>query len=98
LLQNEQTPYLSEFLIITNIFYHCRINNFYCTIKLKEYNIEAITGGTDALGQVKVKLEDERGELINARAVDPDIVNASIKAMINGMNRYLAKRRFENSE
>lgn len=70
----------------------------YGIIKLKEYNIEAITGGTDALGQVKVKLEDERGELINARAVDPDIVNASIKAMINGMNRYLAKRRFENSE
>ncbi|MHA1300369.1 MAG: 2-isopropylmalate synthase [Candidatus Helarchaeota archaeon] len=70
----------------------------YGVIKLKEYNLEAITGGTDALGQVKVLLEDERGELIKARAVDPDIVNASIKAMINGMNRYVAKKRIENTK
>jgi 2-isopropylmalate synthase len=70
----------------------------YGTIKLKEYNLEAITGGTDALGQVKVLLEDDKSEQIKARAVDPDIVNASIKAMINGMNRYLAKRRLENSK
>ncbi|MFX1449936.1 MAG: 2-isopropylmalate synthase [Promethearchaeota archaeon] len=70
----------------------------YGIIKLKEYNIEAITGGTDALGQVKVLLEDEKGEQLKARAVDPDIVNASIKAMINGMNRYLAKRRIENKK
>ena len=70
----------------------------YGTVKLKEYNIEAITGGTDALGQVKVLLEDENGELVKARAVDPDIVNSSIKAMINGMNRYVAKRRIENKK
>ncbi len=63
----------------------------YGKLKLKEYHLDAITGGTDALGRVKVKLEDMFGNYINARAVNPDIVMSSVQAMINGMNRYLMK-------
>ncbi|MHA1271388.1 MAG: 2-isopropylmalate synthase [Candidatus Helarchaeota archaeon] len=63
----------------------------YGKLVLKEYHLDAITGGTDALGRVKVKLEDMFGNNINARAVNPDIVMSSVQAMVNGMNRYLMK-------
>ena len=65
----------------------------YGKLFLSEYHLDAITGGTDALGRVKVKLEDMFGNYINARAVNPDIVMSSIQAMINGMNLYLMKFR-----
>ncbi|MHC1590776.1 MAG: 2-isopropylmalate synthase [Candidatus Helarchaeales archaeon] len=62
-------------------------------ITLAEYHLDAITGGTDALGRVKVRLIDVFGKSVDARAVNPDIVMSSIQAMINGMNRYLLEKR-----
>ena len=59
-------------------------------LTLAEYHLDAITGGTDALGRVKVRLVDSFGKAIDSRAVNPDIVFSSILAMLNGMNRYLA--------
>ncbi len=59
-------------------------------LTLAEYHLDAITGGTDALGRVKVRLIDSFGKAIDSRAVNPDIVFSSILAMMNGMNRYLA--------
>jgi hypothetical protein len=64
-------------------------------VKLAEYNLEAITGGTDALGHVRVRLEDNRGFLVDARATHEDIVLSSVLAMINGLNRIVAKYRLE---
>jgi 2-isopropylmalate synthase len=60
-------------------------------VRLAEYNLEAITGGTDALGHVRVRLEDNRGFLVDARATHEDIVLSSVQAMINGLNRIVAK-------
>ena len=62
-------------------------------LSLAEYHLDAITGGTDALGRVKVRLTDSFGKAIDSRAVNPDIVMSSILAMLNGMNRYLAIKR-----
>jgi isopropylmalate/homocitrate/citramalate synthase len=62
-------------------------------LRLKEYHLDAITGGSDALAEVTVKLEDERGNLYIAKGVREDVVIASVEAMINGINRYFAKRR-----
>ncbi|MHA1798367.1 MAG: alpha-isopropylmalate synthase regulatory domain-containing protein, partial [Candidatus Helarchaeota archaeon] len=59
-------------------------------LNLAEYHLDAITGGTNALGRVKVRLIDSFGKAIDSRAVNPDIVMSSISAMVNGMNRYLA--------
>jgi len=56
-------------------------------LKLKEYNIKAITGGTNALADVSLTLIDESKKEYKARAIDPDIVMASVKAVINGMNK-----------
>jgi len=62
-------------------------------LRLKEYHLDAITGGSDALAEVTVKLEDERGNIYIAKGVREDVVIASVDAMINGINRYFAGRK-----
>lgn len=62
-------------------------------ISLVEYNLEAITGGTEALGFVTVKIKDNKEKLYTARAANEDIVSASVQALINAVNRMLASNR-----
>jgi len=62
-------------------------------VKLSEYRLEALTGGSDAVAEVLVKVEDKDGNVVSARAVNEDIVRASVEAMIEGINRCLIKRR-----
>ncbi|MBF0320855.1 MAG: 2-isopropylmalate synthase [Nitrospirae bacterium] len=54
--------------------------------ELKKYEIKSITGGTDALGEVVVMLE-ENGCVVRGSASDPDIIVASAKAYINALNK-----------
>ncbi len=55
---------------------------------LDTYHVEAITGGTDAVVNVEVRLR--RGDrLVTAKGVNEDIVMASIEAFLNGMNVLL---------
>lgn len=61
-------------------------------IKLTEYNLEAITGGSNAIAEVLVKLEDKSGHVVSGRAAREDIVTASIEAMISGINRIFLMR------
>jgi 2-isopropylmalate synthase len=53
---------------------------------LLKFAVTAITGGTEALGEVSVRLEDD-GHIVTGQGVDPDIVTASARAYINGLNR-----------
>jgi 2-isopropylmalate synthase len=62
-------------------------------IRLKEYRLEAITGGSNAVAEVVIKVEDEKGNVVSARAAREDIVMASVDAMINGINKCLIKNR-----
>ncbi|MBT0158769.1 2-isopropylmalate synthase [Candidatus Bathyarchaeota archaeon A05DMB-2] len=62
-------------------------------IRLKEYRLEAITGGSNAVAEVVIKVEDEKGHIVSARAAREDIVMASVEAMINGINKCLIKSR-----
>ena len=62
-------------------------------ISLKEYRLEAITGGSNAVAEVVIKVEDDKGNVISARAAREDIVMASVEAMINGINKCLIKNR-----
>jgi 2-isopropylmalate synthase len=57
-------------------------------IKIKEYHINAITGGTDALAEVIVKLEGY-GKEITTKAANEDIVRASVEAIIDGINKIM---------
>ncbi len=60
-------------------------------IRLSEYRLEAITGGSNAVAEVVIKVEDEQGNIVSARAAREDIVMASVEAMINGINKCLLK-------
>ena len=50
------------------------------------YSVNAITGGTDAQGEVTVRLE-KAGRIVNGLGADTDIIVASAKAYINALNR-----------
>jgi 2-isopropylmalate synthase len=54
--------------------------------ELLRFSISALTGGTDALGEVTVRLR-ENGLIALGKGADPDIITASAKAYINGLNR-----------
>ena len=57
-------------------------------IDLIEYHVDSITGGTDAFIDVIIKLQKE-DKVVSARGTEPDIINASVKAYIAGVNRLL---------
>jgi len=54
--------------------------------ELQDYRIEAVTGGRDALGEVNVKLK-AKGRVVTARGSSTDIIEASIGAYINALNK-----------
>ncbi len=58
-------------------------------IELEEYNIEAINGGTDALADVFVISSDNNGNKSTGRAINDDIVMASILAILDSINKLL---------
>lgn len=54
--------------------------------ELMRFTVSAITGGTDAQGEVTVRLKDgDRVAL--GRGAHPDIITASARAFVNGLNR-----------
>lgn len=61
-------------------------------IELKEYNIEAITGGTDALAEVFVIMEDKEGNQATGRSTVDDVVMASVEAVLYAINKILLER------
>jgi len=54
--------------------------------------VHAVTEGTDAQAEVSVRLEDEDGKQVTARAADPDTLVASAKAYVSALNKLFAKR------
>ncbi len=61
--------------------------------KLLDFSIEAITVGKDAMGEVSVQVSfgDER---ISSKAASTDIVEASAKAYLSCVNRFLSRKLF----
>ena len=60
--------------------------------KLLEYSINAVTKGTEALGEAHVKI-DFNGAQVAGRASSTDIIEASAKAYINALNRFILQSR-----
>ncbi|MEM3479999.1 MAG: alpha-isopropylmalate synthase regulatory domain-containing protein, partial [Candidatus Bathyarchaeia archaeon] len=69
-----------------------KITDSLANVRLKEYRLEALTGGSDAVAEVIIKVEDKDGNVVSARGAREDIVMASVEAMINGINKILSKR------
>ena len=60
--------------------------------KLTQYNVGSITGGTDAQGEVTVRVE-EGGHTVVGKGSSTDIIVASAKAYIHALNRLHCKQK-----
>ena len=60
-------------------------------VRLKEYRLDSISGGANALCEVTIKVEDARGNIISSKSVGEDIVTTSVQAMVDGINRIMLK-------
>lgn len=58
---------------------------------LQLYQVQAITGGTDAQAEVTVRLE-ENGKTVNGQGADADTLVASCRAYIHALNKLVDKR------
>lgn len=59
--------------------------------RLEQYSVNAITGGTDAQGEVTVRI-CENGCNAVGRGAHPDVINASARAYLNALNRLSKKQ------
>jgi 2-isopropylmalate synthase len=58
--------------------------------ELQLYSVNNITSGTDAQGEVTVRLS-KGGRIVNGQGADTDIVVASAKAYLNALNKLHSK-------
>ena len=62
------------------------------SIKIREYRLDSITGGSDALAEVSVKVEDKTGNIVSARKAGEDVVVASVQAMVDAINKVMLRK------
>lgn len=63
----------------------------YGKITLDEFHLDAITGGSNALADVTLKISDEAHNSMFSRGVHENVNMAAVYAFINGLNRLLKK-------
>ncbi len=61
-------------------------------VRIKEYKLDSISGGSEALCEVTIKVEDAYGNQSSAKSIGEDIVITSIQAMLDGINRIMLKK------
>jgi len=54
---------------------------------LVDYNVSSVTGGTDALGEVSVRVSDRAGTVHTGRGSSMDIIEASARAYLQALNK-----------
>ena len=64
------------------------VNSLAGEFSLKSYSLNAVTDGGDALGEALVRIENGNGQY-TGRGVSTDIIEASIKAYLNAVNKSL---------
>jgi 2-isopropylmalate synthase len=69
-----------------------KISGEMANVKIREYRLDSITGGSDALAEVTVKVEDKDGNIVSARKSGEDIVVASVQAMMDAINKVLLRK------
>lgn len=69
-----------------------RITDKISQISISDYNLASISGGSDALCEVTIRVEDSEGNGISARSVGKDVVTTSVQAVIAGMNRIMFRK------
>ncbi len=60
-------------------------------IKLEEYSLRAVTAGTEAMGEVSLRMVVNKSIVIIGRGASTDILEASAKAYVDGLNKIWQK-------
>lgn len=60
------------------------------SLELEDYGLRAVTEGKDALGEVTVRVSKD-GRVFVGRGVSTDIIEASVKAYVNAINRAVSE-------
>ena len=58
-------------------------------VRLGSYSLNAVTDGEDAIGEAVVKLEAPDGETYTGTGISTDIIESSIRAYVNGINKMM---------
>ncbi len=67
-------------------------------ISLLSFDIEAITGGTDALGHVSIEVMDrDTNTIVSTDATHEDVVMSSVLAMIKALNKIVQQKNMPNN-
>ncbi|MDR0875671.1 MAG: 2-isopropylmalate synthase [Clostridiales Family XIII bacterium] len=67
-------------------------------LKLDDYQIDAVSEGEDALGDARVVLSNENGGKYSGRGLSTDVIEASIKAYVNAINKMYYEEKKEKEE
>jgi 2-isopropylmalate synthase len=57
--------------------------------RLMEYNLRAVSQGKDAMGEVTVQVAFSDGELVPGKGASTDVIEASARASLKAVNRFL---------
>ena len=60
-------------------------------IKLESFSLNAVTDGEDAIGEAVVKISAD-GEVYTGTGISTDIIESSIRAYVNGINKAAAQQ------
>ncbi|MDA7633662.1 2-isopropylmalate synthase, partial [bacterium] len=58
--------------------------------RLKDFALRGVSQGKDAMGEVTIKADFGDGELVTGRGASTDIIEASARAYLNAVNRFLS--------
>jgi 2-isopropylmalate synthase len=58
-------------------------------VRLDSFSLNAVTDGEDAIGEAVVKISDEKGGIFTGTGLSTDIIESSIRAYINGINKII---------
>ncbi|MCV0373015.1 MAG: 2-isopropylmalate synthase [Nitrosarchaeum sp.] len=67
-------------------------------VKIKDYGLASISGGSTALCEVTIRVEDAQGNNVSAKSVGEDIVTTSVQAVIDGLNRIMLKKMLQEKQ
>ena len=58
-------------------------------VRLESFSLNAVTDGEDAIGEAVVKVTDSNGESYTGTGLSTDILESSIRAYVNGINKII---------
>lgn len=67
-------------------------------LRIKDYGLASISGGSTALCEVTIRVEDAQGNSVSAKSVGEDIVTTSVQAVIDGVNRIMLKKLLDRKQ